>query len=200
MTIKIRLSLSNNLFSEGIKRLLDDADFDATFAKENPSFRASDADIVLFDTKHNISALISAHPQAKFILLDTGLKDLDLTCLLLCHHINGIIQQDAVLENLTKALKVVYEGDIWIDQKHLKTLIKKGKSLPEGGGVKGLSEQDKRIIEFIAQGYKNVEIAEVLCLSEPTIKAHISRIYRMLKVKNRAQLACLAHENDVQEL
>ena len=168
--------------------------------EDNPDLQTCDADIDLFDTRHNISSLISEHPQAKFILLDTGLKDLDLTCLLLCHHISGIIQQDADQENLSKALKVVHEGDIWIDQSHLKTLIQKGKSLTDSGSVKGLSDQDKRIIEFIAEGYKNIEIAEQLCLSEPTIKAHVSRIYRRLKVKNRAQLACLAHENEVQEL
>jgi DNA-binding NarL/FixJ family response regulator len=94
---------------------------------------------------------------------------------------------------------VVHSGEIWIEQKHLKILINKGKTLPDGGGVKGLSIQDRRIVEFISQGYKNSEIAESLCLSEPTIKAHISRIYKMLKVKNRVQLACMAQDNPMNE-
>lgn len=197
MDIQIHIALSNHLFSEGIKRLLIDADVNATINEVHPSTSDFDADIVLFDTKKHVRALIEAHPKARLVLIDTGLKDTDLACLLLCHQISGIIPQDTDMASFCKAIKVIYSGDIWLDQKHIKTLINTGKALPEGDGVKGLSCQDMRIVEFIALGCKNREIADKLCLSEATIKAHVSRIYKTLKVKNRAQLACLAHENEL---
>lgn len=198
--MNVQIALSNNLFCEGIKRLIDEGDVNAVLHQGHTSPPDFEADIVLFDSKKDIRNLIVQHPESKFVLLDTGLPDLDLACLLLCHHISGIIPQEADQESLCKALKVVHSGEIWIEQKHLKILISKGKELPDGGGVKGLSQQDKRIVEFISQGFKNSEIAERLCLSEPTIKAHISRIYKMLKVKNRVQLACMAQDNPINEV
>lgn len=196
VAMKIQLALSNHLFCEGIKKLAQEVEAGAVFNDTHDASAPFDADIVLFDTRRDISALIDAHPGAKFILVDTGLKETDLACLFLCYHISGIIPQDSDLKNFSKALQVVYSGDIWIDQHYLKIVMDKGKSLPEGGGIKGLSNQDLRIVEFISRGYKNREIAEQLCLSEVTIKAHVSRIFKMLKVRNRAQLACLAWDSE----
>ena len=193
--MNVQIALSNNLFCEGLKKLINEGDIDTVLNQGHDNLPTFNADIILFDQKKDISSLVAKHPDAKFILLDTGLQDLDLACLLLCHHISGIIPQDADQKSLCKALKLVHSGEIWIEQKHLKILISKGKSLPDGGGIKGLSLQDKKIVEFISQGFKNCEIAENLCLSVPTIKAHASRIYKIFKVKNRVQLARMAQEN-----
>ena len=197
--MKIQLALSNHIFCEGLKKLAYEADTGAVFNDTHENTSAFTADVVLFDAKRDIGALIEAHPGAKFVLVDTGLKDTELACLLLCYHISGIIPQDTDLASFCKALKVIHGGEIWIEQKYLKILISKGKALPEGDGVKGLSSQDMRIVEFISQGYKNREIADQLCLSEVTIKAHVSRIFKMLKVKNRTQLACLAQDSSLPE-
>ncbi len=199
MIIKIQIALSNHILCEGVKRLISEGEVGAICNDSREGLQDFNADIVLFDSKQSITNLIQTYSNAKFILIDTGLKDVDLACLLLCHHISGIIPQDADLEGFCKAIQVVQKGEIWIDQKQLKTLINRGKSLPDGGGVKGLSPQDKKIVHFIRLGCKNSEIAESLCLSEPTIKAHVSKIYRMLKVKNRAQLICLAQDNEIEE-
>lgn len=196
LTINIQLALSNHLFCEGVKKLANEAGASLIFNDVHENTTAFEADIVLFDAKRDISDLINTHPEAKFVLVDTGLKETDLACLLLCHHISGIIPQDTDLTNFSKALQVIYAGDVWIDQRYLKILIKKGKTLPEGDGIKGLSAQDMRIVEFISLGYKNSEIADELCLSEVTIKAHVSKIFKMLKVKNRTQLACLAWDSE----
>ena len=196
MTINIQLVLSNHLFCEGIKKLVNETGSGLIFNDVHENSSAFDADIVLFDAKRDIDELIHTHPGAKFVLVDTGLKETDLACLLLCYHISGIIPQDTDLTNFIKALNVIYGGDVWIDQRYLKILIKKGKTLPEGDGIKGLSAQDMRIVELISLGYKNSQIADELCLSEVTIKAHVSKIFKMLKVKNRTQLACLAWDSD----
>ena len=196
LTINIQLVLSNHLFCEGVKKLVNEADSNLIFNDVHENSTAFQADIVLFDAKRDIGDLIHTHPEAKFVLVDTGLKETDLACLLLCHRISGIIPQDTDLTNFSKALKVIYDGDVWIDQKYLKILIKKGKTLPEGDGIKGLSAQDMRIVELISLGYKNSDIADELCLSEVTIKAHVSKIFKMLKVKNRTQLACLAWDSE----
>ena len=192
--IKVLVSLTSHLVCEGIKKLVDESAVNVVCEGGAEIPANFEPDIVLFNSKKDIDALRDQYPHSKFVLLDTGLKEVDLTCLFLCHHISGIIPLEADRESLCKALRVVQDGEVWIDQKHLKFLIEKGRSLPEGVGVKGLSVQDKKIVALISRGRKNYEIADELCLSEPTIKAHLSKIYKMLKVKNRAQLACLAKD------
>ena len=50
-----------------------------------------------------------------------------------------------------------------------------------------LSERETEVLKFIAQGYKNSEIAEKLFVSQNTIKTHIKNIYVKLDVKNRVE-------------
>ena len=200
MPIKIRIALSNHLFCEGIRQLLAEAGCDAVFHDEAAGATEFAPDIVLFDSGQSIRALTAQHPAARFVLLDTGLNELDLTCLLLCHHVSGIITPDADRDNLCKALHTIYNGEIWIEQKHLKILLNKGRALPDSEGLRTLSAQDNRIVELIAQGSKNREIANQLCLSEATIKAHVSKLFRLLNVKNRAQLASLVQSDPGREL
>ena len=66
-----------------------------------------------------------------------------------------------------------------------------GLSLSKEGSFKGLSNQDMRIVDLVVEGRKNKDIATCMCLSESTVKSHVSRIYKKLNVKNRTQLATL---------
>ena len=50
-----------------------------------------------------------------------------------------------------------------------------------------LSKQEMKVIELIARGYKNIEIAEKLFISQNTVKTHIKNIYSKLDVKNRVE-------------
>ena len=197
--MKIKIALSSDILNQGIIRLINESRLNAVCETGNEKTPGFNPDIVLFDSRQSIADLTVQYPEARFILIDTGLKDLDLTCLLLTHHISGVIPTDTDLEMFYKALQVVHGGELWIEQQYIKTLINKGQLLPDGEGLKGLSNQDKKIVVFVCKGDKNSEIAEELCLSETTIKAHISRIFRILKVKNRAQLVCLARDNSVSE-
>ncbi len=99
------------------------------------------------------------------------------------------------MEMFLKALRVVLSGEIWIDHRHLKYLLRNTGSLTASGSIKGLSRQDKNIVQMVAQGLKNKEIADQLCLSEHTIKAHISHIFKKLNIKRRTQLVSLYLES-----
>lgn len=50
-----------------------------------------------------------------------------------------------------------------------------------------LSDRETEVLKFIAQGYKNLEIAEKLFVSQNTIKTHIKNIYVKLDVRNRVE-------------
>ena len=62
-----------------------------------------------------------------------------------------------------------------------------------GGGVLGrLTPREREVLGFIASGADNLKIAACLNITERTVKAHITNIYRKLGPENRTQMAVLA--------
>ena len=59
----------------------------------------------------------------------------------------------------------------------------------DGGRGAGLSETERRIVELVRSGATNREIARALFLSIKAVEANLTRLYRRLGVRNRAQLA-----------
>jgi DNA-binding CsgD family transcriptional regulator len=59
----------------------------------------------------------------------------------------------------------------------------------DGGRGAGLSETERRIVELVRSGATNREIARTLFLSIKAVEANLTRLYRRLNVRNRAQLA-----------
>jgi two-component system response regulator DesR len=57
-----------------------------------------------------------------------------------------------------------------------------------------LSPRELDILQHLAEGLSNPEVAATLCLSRHTVKQHTSSVYRKLGVRNRAQAASRAQE------
>lgn len=80
-------------------------------------------------------------------------------------------------------------------------LIENAGILQPEGGIRDFFEKfnitgrEGEIIEYVANGKSNAEIADILFLSEQTIKQHIHSIYKKLDVKNRVQLSNLVRNS-----
>lgn len=131
-------------------------------------------------------------PNAKMILIDTGLREDELISLLLQHKFYGVISTDTPPEMFSKALTTVTSGQIWIDNEKIKAVLHNQPSHLKPAGRANLSKKEQDIVGFIAQGLKNREIAQRLCISEQTVKTHISRIFKKVNVVSRSQLVPLA--------
>lgn len=97
---------------------------------------------------------------------------------------------------LLQAVEVVLSGRVWIGQKLMNELIhtlhaEKGKRKVSGLDLAAanLTERETEIAGLIGKGLTNLEIAEQLGISERTVKAHLSSIYRKTNVQGRLQLA-----------
>lgn len=55
-----------------------------------------------------------------------------------------------------------------------------------------LSEREAEILEFVAQGLRNKDIAQKLCIAEKTVKNHVSNILKALQVNSRTEAAMKA--------
>lgn len=60
--------------------------------------------------------------------------------------------------------------------------------------VKLLTTRELEVLRYVASGYDNMKIAACMNISERTVRAHVSNLYRKLGPENRAQLALMARE------
>jgi len=151
------------------------------------------ADIIVIDPSSLAKLSLPAEQKTKLMILDTGLSQEQLITLLLAHKIDGIIAPDTDLFLFGRAIdKVLYDGQVWIDNTILKALLQHAETLKHQDPHGALSRKEYNIVQFVSQGLKNREIADRLCISEQTVKSHLSRIFRKTKVTSRAQLVPLA--------
>lgn len=191
--MKVLISLKSRVLSEALHGLIQkepsgDHVLIAEGRAEESGFKP---DLILVD-RHNINRTLSARPlETKVLLVDTGLDQEEVINLLLLHKLDGVVSTDADAFLLKKAMNLVYEGQIWIDNNNLKALLCRAGTISQNGKLASVSKREQQVLELINKGLKNKEIAEQLYLSEQTIKAHISRIFRKFNVSSRSQLFSL---------
>lgn len=193
--MKIFLYVGNRILCDGLKRILSEA-LPGNILADQYSSPISDPDVVLFDAEREAERIKDAFPEAKYICLDLGLNDCEIACLAFYHGIHGIISPRLDIQMFCKAILAVHGGELWFNQDYLKRAIPQQPHVPDFRKYRILSDQDRKIICLLAEGQKNHDIADTLCLSESTVKAHVSRIYKTLNVTNRAQLTRLATLNN----
>ena len=60
-----------------------------------------------------------------------------------------------------------------------------------------LSPQEQRVLQLLAAGHSNAEMAQALVISINTVKTHIKSIYRKLNVTNRIEAYTVAHRQQL---
>lgn len=66
--------------------------------------------------------------------------------------------------------------------------------------IENLTSRERDIIYLLAKGLKNKDIADKLCISETTVRHHLTTIFGKLRVSNRQQLLIMAHQRGLVEL
>ncbi|MEE9543543.1 MAG: response regulator transcription factor [Thermodesulfobacteriota bacterium] len=206
MAVKVLLAFSNNIFSEGIARLLsedddittDTLDYGATTLK---SLKPYDADIILLDfiTLFNTFTDVKPTNKTSFLLVDTRCGDENIVSAFLTSKVAGILMGDTDSELLCRAIHSVFGGEIWVDKKTVKNLLTGLGSIKNTNSAGKLSPREKEIVALVASGYRNKEIGLKLCISEPTVKTHLYRVFQKLGISNRPQLVVYAMKNQILE-
>lgn len=63
-----------------------------------------------------------------------------------------------------------------------------------------LTQREGELVRLIYEGKSNGDIAEMLFISESTVKTHIYNIFKKMNIKNRIQLVCLVHGEEVKAM
>ena len=94
----------------------------------------------------------------------------------------GYLPKSADTHLLTRALQLVLDGNCYVPP----FLVRPAAPT---GTTETLTPRQRQVLACLVRGLTNKEIARELDLAEPTVKAHVVTIFRVLKVRNRAQAA-----------
>ncbi len=165
-------------------------------------------DIVLFELNITeqpaidlISQLISASENSRYILV-TDSNDPLITQHAVETGVMGVVFKTQTPDVLIKAIEKVNFGEVWLERSLIANVIsrlsrnnKPQKPKVGENSIEELSEREKQIVRLIGQGYKNKKISAQLCISETTVRHHLTSIYNKLGVSDRLELLVYAHRN-----
>lgn len=205
MNVKVMVAFSNMLFSEGVCKVLKDvAGIEAVEALkpgENPGnmVESFKPDIILVDftTLYNAFGDIGASHGMRLILLDTCCGEENIISAVLSKGIKGVLVGNATPAVLKKAVRAVAQGEVWLDKVNVKNLLA-GLQTLKNNARPALSDREWEVVHLVGQGQRNKEIAQKLCISEPTVKTHLQRIFQKLDIRSRPQLITFAIKNQNQ--
>lgn len=114
---------------------------------------------------------------------------------------SGFLLKDAPPADLIAAVRVVASGDALLAPSVTRRLIAdfaRQRPAPRkdpGLRLNALTPRETEVLELIARGLSNQEIAERLVLAEQTVKTHVGRVLAKLRLRDRAQAVIFAYES-----
>lgn len=199
------------LFRDALQRAVVTAVPDATVhtADSVPALYAlieamPEADLLLMDLHmpgaRGYSAL--AHIRGQFPGLPTivvsGHEEAHVARRALAHGASAYIPKSAMVDDIVDAVRTVLDGDVWLPHQLVGGHVElRSEEADVAARVATLTPQQFRVLNMIAEGLLNKQIAYELGVSEATVKAHMTAIMRKLGVSNRTQVALAASQLDV---
>ena len=113
--------------------------------------------------------------------------DLPLARAALRHGARGFIHAGMELDQIARAVEVAHEGEIVAPRKLLEYLI----ANDDPTDLDALTIRQREILQLVARGLSNAQIAQTLFLSESTVKQHLRATYKVLGVSDRKEAARL---------
>lgn len=165
-------------------------------------------DIILMDVRlpdrSGIEAcreIRAAEPDIRVLML-TSYSDEEAVVSSVIAGAAGYILKKIEAGNLYNAIVAVSNGETLIDQAVVQKVMKKIQVM-QGGvpeqGMESLTDREKEILELVAAGLTNKEIAEKVFLSEKTVRNYVSSILHKLNISHRTQAAVYFLEKKHQE-
>lgn len=163
-----------------------------------------DADLVLLDLNmpgaHGFSGLVFMRGQYPGlpVVVVSGSEELQVMRRAIDYGASGFIPKSAPLPVITEAIQAVLRGDVWLPQGVADKLERmEVESTDFSERLASLTPQQFRVLGMLAEGLLNKQIAYDLDVSEATIKAHITAVFRKLGVRNRTQAVIAIQQMEI---
>lgn len=132
-----------------------------------------------------------------FVALFNLTRDKGLEYEAINHGARGIFFENDPPDLLAKGVLGILKGELWFSRGTLVEWLVRAENDKNSSGRKEvpLTPRQTEILAMAVSGISNPEIAEKLCISQCTVKAHLYNIYRKIDVPNRFQAAIWASKN-----
>lgn len=137
----------------------------------------------------NMERILEARPDATILVFSLR-NDLPLARAALRAGASGFIHAGMWPTQIARALSVASSGEIAAPRELIEFMLE---DRDHPANLDGLSIRQRESLEFAVKGLSNVQIAELLFLSESTVKQHLRAAYKILGVRNRIEAARLMH-------
>jgi len=163
-------------------------------------------DVVLMDVRmpalDGIAAtreIVASLPDARVVILTT-FEDDEYIFGALTAGASGFLLKRTSPELLIEAIKAVAAGDSLLSPSVTRRVIDRMAALPSGEAVldrrvEQLTTREREVLEQLARGLSNAEIARVLVIEESTVKTHVKRVLMKLGLRDRVQAVIFAYES-----
>jgi len=163
-------------------------------------------DVVLMDVRmpdlDGIAAtrdVLAVSPELKVIILTTFEQD-DYIFGALRAGASGFLLKRTRPEDLIAAIHTVAAGDSLLSPSVTRKVIDRMAEQPTPDASSGerlteLTPREREVLELVARGLSNREIAQAFVIEESTVKTHVKRILRKLHVRDRVQAVIFAYES-----
>jgi DNA-binding NarL/FixJ family response regulator len=162
-------------------------------------------DVVLMDVR--MPELNGLDAAREILARDTGTKVLMLTTFDIDDYVyaalragaSGFLLKDAPADELVRAVRVVAAGDALLAPSITRRMIadlvsRRAAPRRSADELARLTPRETEVLELLARGMSNAEIAAVLFVSEETVKTHVGKVFAKLGLRDRAQAVVMAYE------
>ena len=181
-----------------------------TLAQYKPAVLLLDSDVIHHRGIRHLKNLRQANPRTRIIFFTDEIKD-DEAIVVIRAGVSGYCAKNITGLSLKKAVDVVRVGEIWAERRVISLFVRSAvisgrvrkdaatnynKQADSAASVSfSLSARERDIASMIATGEHNKTISSHLSISEKTVKAHLTNIFKKLGLSSRTQLALFVRQH-----
>jgi two-component system nitrate/nitrite response regulator NarL len=210
--ISIALIEDNRLVREGITALLSQVSdlvvLDPDAARDHESEHAAHPHVVLLDlglsngdALREVARVKACHPAARIVVMDLVPVHEDLVEFVHAG-VAGFIMKDATLDDLVSCIRLVARGVDVLPTPLIGSLFSQiarqalAVGRPAAMDAVRMTPREREVVDCIAEGLGNKEIARRLRIATHTVKSHVRNVMEKLALHTRLQIAAFVHRDD----
>ena len=204
--MKILIADDHAMFRDGLALHLEKLAPDATIIQASSYSQMfkiisseNDVSVIILDTEMQdmpwadaLTKIMQISPKTVVVAV-SACEDIRLIKSILAKGVKGYISKRADAKTLSNALRLVMDGGTYVPPSLLEN-IPNSDTAGKNGAVKTLTYRQSQVLDLIAQGKSNKQIAFDMGVSESTVKLHINALLRSLRVNNRTQAVITAQK------
>jgi DNA-binding NarL/FixJ family response regulator len=178
-------------------------------ARYKPTVLLLDSDVIRHRGIRQVRNLLQANPHTRIIFFTDHVRDTEAIAVLKAGA-SGYCSKKIRGASLTRAISAVNNGELWVERRLISLFIRSiigsgsgrnevtnyNKPATSVAPIAVLSPRERDVASMISTGEQTKIISSHLSISEKTVKAHLTNIFKKLGLSSRTQLALFMRQND----